>query len=497
MENKPIKTYKSIYYIFGFVLNACLGGFFFGYIMGELNLLLVDLKYQYKWDDSTYSLMRGLLNALLPIGAIIGTILAGNFFGKLGRKWSLILADILGVVGCVICLFLGSSGTTQIFGRLLTGIATGINSQIIPIYINELTPIEVSGAMGTFFQSFINVGILISYVMGLGIPDDDSNVSYDTDNAWWKFVFAFPIITSALRCILLITIFNFDTPFSLLKQEKPDEEVMKVMRRIYHEEHIEAILNNIKKKISDFKDVGYGQIFSQYTMRLFVGFLLMITQQFCGINAVVTDSSSLYEKGNSAQTVKILTIINSLVLAAASMISGKISDLYGRRTLLMLGTTVCGILLIIMGIMQQLSTNSAMDNASVAFTMIFLFSFGISLGPIAWVYAPEILPEKGVSIAVIANWLFCCLVVFLTPILIDHVGISPLYYFFGGCCFVSLIYMFPMLKETKGKSAVEIDKIFGNKSPQHDEFEEHEKVSNNNDATDPESNGAQPLLGKE
>lgn len=460
--NSQNKTYKSIWYILGFVLNSCLGGFFFGYSLGELNLLQIDLEKQYNWNNSTSNIMKGLLNALVPIGALIGTVLAGNFFSNIGRKWSLIIADILGIIGCCICIILGAGGTPQIIGRLLCGISVGINSQIVPLYINELSPVEVSGAMGTFFQSFINIGILLSYVMGWKIPDDDKG-SYDINDKWWMFVFTFPLITCVLRLLLLLLVYNFDTPFSLMKRKK-NEELNEVMKKIYLDNSIEEVLENIKKKIEDYKDVSYKQIAKVYTNRLIVGLLLMATQQLCGINAVVTDSSTLYSHGFDKDTVKIFTIINSVILLISALISGKIADLKGRRFLLMTGTLFCCILLLIMGILLEPSWNSdTMDIIAIVLTMMFLFCFGVSLGPVAWFYEPEILPEKGVSLCTLTNWIFCGLVVFLTPILIDLVGISVIYYFFCGCCFLSVVYMQFMLKETKGKTAYEIDEIFGTK----------------------------------
>ena len=490
MQTAAKKTYKSMAYIFGFVLNACLGGFYFGYIMGELNLCLLDLKHQYGWDDDLSNVMKGVLNALGPVGAIVGVLISGQWLGKVGRKWSLIIADVIGVIGCVLCLFLASSGSTQIVGRLLSGVSMGINSQIIPIYINELTPIEVSGTMGTFFQSFINVGILVSYIMGLGIPNEDSNNkgNYDLSDKWWIFVFAFPIITSFFRVLMLLTVFNFDTPFSLLKNGAKTEEVKTVMRKIYHEEFIDDVLTNIKNKISDYKDVSYGTLFKVYTNRVVVGLLLMVTQQVCGINAVVTDSSTLYSSGGrSDSTVKMLTIINSIVLFLAAFVSGKFSDMKGRRTMLMGGTGFCCIVLLVLGVMQTPGiSNDAMNNASIGLTMLFLFSFGISLGPIAWVYEPEILPEKGIGLCTITNWVFCCLVVLLTPIVSGTTGIAPVYYFFGGCCFASLLYMLPMLKETKGLSSKEIDQIFGTVVPNELESEK----SNNGLTTDNDSQKA-------
>ena len=458
-------TYNSFYYILGFTINACLGAFFFGYMMAELNLLIIDLKHQYNWSAAQNSFYKGLLNALNPIGAILGTLISGNFFSKISRKWALLIADFIGIIGSIFCLFLASSGIPQIIGRFLCGIATGINSQVIPLYINELSPIEISGVMGTFFQFFINLGILISYLMGLGIPDENSQNSeiYDISSSWWKLVFAFPILTCVLRAFLLFFVYDFDTPFSLLKQGKKPEMLV-VLRRIYQEKFVDEIVQNLENKIKSYRNVSYSQIFTQYRRRLLVGLLLMITQQFSGCNAILTDSSTLFDYDGNSEKVKIYTIVTSLALLISAAFSGKLSDKYGRRTLLLWGNGVCSILLIVMGVLQQ--PQQAFDHVymkelSIYLTFLFIFSFGMSLAPICWVYEPEILPEKGVSLAVFTNWLFCGFIVFLTPILIDLIGISPLYYFFGCYLMGSHVHMYFWLKETKGKTNKEIDEMFG------------------------------------
>ena len=458
MPDSHKTTYNSFLYILGFVLNCCFGAFYFGYIMAELNLLMVNLNKLYHWTSSEYSLFKGILNGLNPFGAIIGTLISGNFFNKISRRISLIIADVIGLIGCVICLFISANGAPQIIGRLLCGISVGINSQIIPIYINELSPIEISGVMGTFFQFFINMGILISYLMGLGIPDDSDN--YDLDNSWWRFVFAFPIITCVLRIFFLLFVYTFDTPFSLIKHGKK-EEMMKLLEKIYKPEYIQETLNNIENKINNYKDVSYKGLVTRYRKRLLVGLLLMITQQFSGCNAILTDSATLFNYDGDSQKVKIYTIIISLCLLVSAMLSGKLSDKYGRRTLLLFGNGTCAIILIAMGILEQPQFNAnSFKEASIYLTFVFVFMYGLSLAPICWVYEPEILPEKGVSLAVITNWLFCLLIVFLTPVLIDMIDISPLYYFFGCYLLLSHVQMYFTLKETKGKTNKEIDLLF-------------------------------------
>ena len=89
-----------------------------------------------------------------------------------------------------------------------------------------------------------------------------------------------------------------------------------------------------------------------------------------------------------------------------------------------------------------------------------MFSFGISLGPVVWLYLPEILPEKGVSIAALANWVFCGIIGFCFPIVNKSIKIQGTFLIFLICCVFSLFYVFFFVKETKGKSSEEIEQMF-------------------------------------
>ena len=456
MNIEANKTYKSFFFILVVVLNACLGSFFVGYKLGELNLLVVDIKHIYNWSTTQTSIYTGILNAMVPIGAILGAIVSGNLFSKIGRKWGLIIADVLGFFGSLSCIFIGNQAYPQIIGRLISGIACGINCQLIPLYINELTPIEISGFMGSFFQSSLNIGIMISYIMGLNIPDDSTN--YDTSDDWWKFVFGFPMITCIIRMIMLLIFFRFDTPYSLIKQKKEDE-VSAVMKKLYQDEYIDEIVQNTEIKINSYKYVSFKDLFSSYRSRLLLGVMLMVAQQLSGLNAVVTESSTLYDYNGDTQQVKVLTVMNSVVLFIASFASGWTSDIFGRRSTVLGGNFSCVICMFLMATFMQFSSNT-MQILSIGMTYIFLFCIGISLGPVAWLYQPEILPDKGVSLAVIVNWCACGVVLFSTPILIEDIGISALYFIFWSILVACQIYLHFFMKETKGKSSTEIDEMF-------------------------------------
>ena len=46
------------------------------------------------------------------------------------------------------------------------GFTVGINCVVVPIYINEMTPRELNGKMGAYFQVFINIGIELTNLIG-------------------------------------------------------------------------------------------------------------------------------------------------------------------------------------------------------------------------------------------------------------------------------------------------------------------------------------------
>jgi len=88
--------------------------------------------------------------------------------------------------------------------------------------------------------------------------------------------------------------------------------------------------------------------------------------------------------------------------------------------------------------------------------------YGATLGPIVWLYVPEIIPSKIVPFATMTNWLGASICVVFTPIVIklNHKNPFPVFFFFGGVTILFYIMNVLLMVETKGKTKVEIAKLF-------------------------------------
>jgi len=98
-------------------------------------------------------------------------------------------------------------------GRFFVGVAAGVSSVVVPMYIGEITPANLRGAFGTMFQLCLTIGISFSQLLGLSL----SNVP------GWRWLLGFTVATSAIQLALLP--FCCESPrFLVRKQETTKAE---------------------------------------------------------------------------------------------------------------------------------------------------------------------------------------------------------------------------------------------------------------------------------
>jgi preprotein translocase subunit SecY len=140
---------------------------------------------------------------------------------------------------------------------------------------------------------------------------------------------------------------------------------------------------------------------------------------------------------------------------------------YRRKTLLLVGMLVMWQCYAMMFSIypEMLSSFENKDDDS-AYTIIltiiisfFVLGYSMTLGPIPWMYLPEIMTEIGMGIAVSINWLIVILISYLPSIAskvktidgkYDQPDMSPFFFVFGGFWIISFFLISLFVKETKG-----------------------------------------------
>jgi hypothetical protein len=121
--------------------------------------------------------------------------------------------------------------------------------------------------------------------------------------------------------------------------------------------------------------------------------------------------------------------------------------------LLVLGTTICVVTEFFIAVFGQLDILWIQKYL----ILMFILGFGLSLGPIVWLYLAEILPPKGTSLAGLHLFLWATIVAIIFPFMKESLGIFGCFYLFSGLSFLGLIFILIYVKETKGKNNKEID----------------------------------------
>lgn len=113
-------------------------------------------------------------------------------------------------------------------------------------------------------------------------------------------MFALPIAFSLFQSIMLLTVFNYDTP-KFLKQNGNNAALNELMGRIYEADRIRDRIDAITVDSGKTSTApGYKETLChpKYKYATLLGCLLSVLQQLSGINAVMFYSSKIFQKVN-------------------------------------------------------------------------------------------------------------------------------------------------------------------------------------------------------
>ena len=165
----PAPPAGSTGYVYLIAAVAALGGLLFGFDTAIINGALVFLKKDFGLSDSQTELAA----SSILFGAVAGAAIAGWLTDRYGRRRLLFGAALLFTLSAIAAA-LPRTLTEFVVARLAGGIAIGVASLLVPLYIAEIAPARIRGKLVTLNQLAIVSGILMAYVAsyylaGLGL----------------------------------------------------------------------------------------------------------------------------------------------------------------------------------------------------------------------------------------------------------------------------------------------------------------------------------------
>ena len=482
--------------MFSTILTS-LGGILIGFDIAVLNGILIMPAFikamgAQNLDGKEWADVTSRMTSSLLLGAALSAPFAAPLADSIGRKRCI----------CISLLAISSGGSIQtgatsqliiILGRVVVGLAIGLLSSIVPLYLAEISPKSIRGSVISLFQVMIAIGILLAFLITLLFnnlnqnpntnPHSDSN-----SDSNWRFILG-------IQAVMPLGLFFFaitlpESPRWLIKKGElvAAKKILTSTRwnqpvgRKMNCDGEWIVVSNIDIEFQNMchddsscegnesKWYNFLPLFdSSVLLCTFNGVAINILGQLTGFNSIIYYSSIIFETlGISAdKTTATIGAINVL----STFMSLFLIDRFGRRILIVYGSiSMCICLFIVAGIVLTIDPTQypLAAQAIAVFISLFIVSFAYSYGPISWLYPAEIFPKnvrtKGVSLSTCAGWLTNFAVNQSVPYMIlpgsTVGGVGGTFLFFAFWTLFMIPWALAHIHETNNMTLEDINDIF-------------------------------------
>lgn len=438
---------KSSILIYIISAIAALAGLLFGFDTGIISGALLFIQKEFVLTTG----MKELIVSSVLLGAMIASLCGGRLTDQFGRRRLMLVISALFIAGTLV-----ASSATHVseilFGRLIIGLAIGLGSYTAPLYIAEVSPYHLRGALVSLNQLAITVGILASYIIDYAFTNIDGS---------WRWMFGFGIVPALLLSISMV--FLPESPRWLVKQNLL-EKATKTLEVLRNSNNVVQEIQEIQHSLN-LKQAHFREIFAPWVRPvLFLGAMLGFIQQVTGINTIIYYAPTIFGMAgfHSASSSILATVGIGVVNVLSTIFAVCYLDKLGRRPLLLIG--IAGMCLSLLGLSLVFHFGSQMSILcwlAMACTFVYIICFAFSLGAMLWLMVSEIFPLEvrgaAMGVAVFSCWLWNFIVssTFLT--LLNKLGPTCTFLLYAVMCVLSFIFCYYKAPETRGVTLEEIE----------------------------------------
>uniref|UniRef100_A0A667X728 Solute carrier family 2 member 1a n=1 Tax=Myripristis murdjan TaxID=586833 RepID=A0A667X728_9TELE len=401
--------------------TAVIGSLQFGYNTGVINApqSIIEGFYNETWTNrysesipqNSLTTLWSISVAIFSVGGMLGSFSVGLFVNRFGRRNSMLMANVLAFVAAAFMGLskLAASWETLIIGRFIVGLYSGLSTGFVPMYVGEISPTSLRGALGTLHQLGVVIGILVAQVIPCETNVRPVSSSIMGNASLWPLLLGFTAIPAVLQCVLLP--FCPESPRYLLITCNEENKAQSVLTKLRGTEDVSADLQEMKEESQQMmreKTVTILELFRSpvYRQPIFIAIMLQLSQQLSGINAVFYYSTGIFERAGVAQPVY-ATIGAGVVNTAFTVVSLFVVERAGRRSLHLIGLLGMAGSAVLMTIALALLVKW-MSYVSIIAIFCFVAFFEIGPGPIPWFIVAELFSQgprpAAIAVAGFCNW---------------------------------------------------------------------------------------------
>jgi MFS family permease len=417
---------------------------------------------------------------MFAVGGLLGAMASGYMSSRFGRRDSMIIMNVNFFIGAIL-LSVATTSAQFAIGRIFVGAGSGFMTCVIGIYVSEIAPPKLRGALTSLLQLFTTLGILIIECISLGL----------SSAVGWRIVVVITIVPTIGQMLLLP--FCARSPRWLISENRIDEarvEFLKLRNGDIEVEFTDMLLgltkgaeekpapesdkdsaagfdNTIPKSETDnavFESEAQLNIIQIMSIPVLAWLCLKIfvvhaLSQLTGINAIMYYSTSIFEL-SFGDTAKYVTIGVAALNVVITVVGLSLVDRLGRKTLLLISTAGMCIWCVVMTISMRFNVSAL----QVVCIMLYVAFFAVGFGMIPFVITGESFPTYAVGSASSAclaiNWLCNFIIGLIFPTLLGACG-PYVFLIFAGLSLVAFLFVFAFIPETKQKSLDEIGRQLG------------------------------------
>ncbi|NXH84474.1 GTR5 protein, partial [Edolisoma coerulescens] len=444
-------------------------------------------------DSSFQTLLWSLTVSMFPLGGLFGSLMVWPLVNNCGRKGTLLINNLFSIAAAIL---MGTSELAKTFeviilSRVIMGIFAGLASNVVPMFLGEMSPKNLRGAIGVVPQLFITIGILAAQILGLNsilgnakgkaLPQDPSVGSMGEDFSQLKsrvLAAGWPVLlglTGIPSLVQLLTLPFFpESPRYLLIQKGNEEQARRALQRLRGWEDVDDEIEEMYQEDRSEKEEGQFSVLSLCTFRglrwqLISIIVMMMGQQLSGVNGVFYYADRIFESaGVDSSSIQYVTVSIGAINVVMTLLAVFIVESLGRRILLLAGFVLCSSSCAVLTLALNLqSTVSWMSYLSIACVIVYIIGHAIGPSPIPAVMITEMFLQSSRPAAFMVggsvHWLsnFTVGLVFLYM----EAGLGPYsFLIFCAICLATMVYIFFIVPETKNKTFMEINRIMAKRN---------------------------------